>query len=196
MNWSEVEMMLAAVSLRSLLAQKWVADIAQNLVFLFMGATVSFYATIVFERYKRFGDILRAIGQARSHSGIYPTSASDLVRAASKSTELWRFLESQQWELDAEGHHKAAAQVARLAAFVYRSNACISHMLNDQKDKKPINIYFIAFQSEYQTIYNDNFIQFEKPLRANRWALWRPKPSSILPTRQTAVVVDYFDKLL
>lgn len=189
-------MTLAWVDLRSLLAGKWVADIGQNLFFLFLGAAVSFYATIVFERYKRFGDILREIGQARAHSEIYPTSLSDLNRAHSKAIEFWRFLESQQWELDADGHHKAAAEVARLVAFAYRNCACIEHMLRDKEKGSPIETYLVAFQSDYQTIYGKEFIQFEKAIRPTRWALLRPKPSSILPTRQTAVVVSYFDRLL
>ena len=48
-------------------SHRW-SDFASNVFFMFLGAAISFYATIVFERYRRFGEILREVAQARVHA--------------------------------------------------------------------------------------------------------------------------------
>jgi hypothetical protein len=119
-----------------------------NVAFMLLGAAVSFYATIVFERYKRFGDLLREIAQARLHTEGYPISPRDIVRAHQMALDYWRFLEGMQWSLDAEGHHGAAAQVGRLVSFAYRTTACLERMLGDQAKGSSIDTYLSAFQSD------------------------------------------------
>ena len=171
-------------------------DVGSDVFFMFLGTIVSFYATIVFERYKRFQEILRSIALARIHYEGYPISPYDLVRAHPLAIEYWRFLESQQWSLDTEGHYAAAAQVGRLTSFAFRTGTCIEHMLDEQKKKRAIANYLAAFQSEYGRLKNDEFTQFEKRIRPNRWALLKPFPGSVLPTRRTQVMVNYFDRLM
>ncbi|MGH9436072.1 MAG: hypothetical protein ACRD06_08750 [Terriglobia bacterium] len=167
-----------------------------NIGFMFLGAAVSFYATIVFERYKRFGDILREIAQARVYAEGYPCSPRDLARAHQKALDYWRFLEGRQWAIDCEGHHRAAAQVGRLVSFAYRTTACVERMLVDQQKGSSIDVYLSAFQSEFGRIRDREFLRFEEKLRPSIWALCRPFPQPVLPKRRDAILVDFFDRLL
>ena len=166
-----------------------------NVLFMLLGAVISFFATIVFERYKRFGEILREVAQARVHAEGYPVSPRDLVRAHGKALDYWRFLEGRQWTLDAEGHHKAAAQLGRLASFAYRTTAFIERMRNDLEKGSSIVAYFTAFQSEFSRIRDGEFVRFEDTVRPSVWALLVPAPQPILPKKRETVLVDFFDRL-
>jgi hypothetical protein len=173
----------------------WWSDVASNVVFMLLGAAVSFYATIVFERYKRFGEILREVAQARVHAEGYPISPQDLARAHEEAFDYWRFLEGRQWALDAEGHHKAAAQVGRLVSFAYRTTACIERMLGDKQQGLAIDKYLMAFQSEFGRIKDREFVRFEEKVRPSVWAFLRPLPQSILARERQTILVDFFDRL-
>ena len=164
-------------------------------VFMLLGAAISFFATIVFERYKRFGEILRDVAQARVHAEGYPISPRDLSRAHEKALDYWRFLEGRQWALDAEGHHKAAAKVGRLASFAYRTTACLERMIKDQQKGSSIDAYLTAFQSEFSRIRDREFVRFEDTVRPSIWALLLPVPQPILPRKRETVLVDFFDRL-
>ncbi len=166
-----------------------------NVVFMLLGAAISFYATVVFERYKRFGEILREVAQARVHAEACPISPPDLSRARQKASEYWLFLESRQWALDAEGHHKAAARVGRLVSFAYRAAACIERMIKDQQKGSSIDAYFTAFQSEYGRIRDGEFVRFEETVRPSLRALLRPLPQPVLPGKRETILVDFFDRL-
>jgi hypothetical protein len=180
---------------RRLLMSVSLPEMVPDLGLLILGAAISFYATTTFERYKRFGEILREVAQARLYAEGYPVSPRDLLRAHQKALDYWRFLEGRQWALDAEGHHKAAAQVGRLVSFAYRTTACVERMLEDQKGSS-IDAYLLAFQSEFGRIKDREFIRFEEKLRPSLWALLRPIPQSILPKSREAILVDFFERLL
>ena len=79
-----------------------------------LGMLVSFYATILFERYKRFRETLLDIAKGRQHNEAYPISTKNLLPVYERAIEYWRLLESKQWTLNADGHVEAAAQVGRL----------------------------------------------------------------------------------
>lgn len=175
---------------------QWWCDFGSTILFMILGVAISFYATIVFERYKRFGEVLRELVLARVPFEGYPISPRDLSRAHMKAIEYWRFLETKKRVLDSEGHQKVAAKVGRLESFAYRTTACIERMLKDQNNNKPIDLYLGAFQSEYKQIKNKEFVRFEETHRPNWKSLLQPFPQSILPTKREHILVDYFDKLL
>ncbi len=167
-----------------------------SLLGVVLGMLVSFYATMLFERYKRFRETLLDIARKRQlDSEAYPTSTKNLLPVYDKALEYWRFLEGKQWTLNADGHVDAAAQVGRLASFAYRSAACIEHLM--QQDSKGLSgdHYLQAFQIEYRRIYDANFVAFENRLKPNIKALLQPYPHAYAPTRATVVLVDFFDKL-
>lgn len=172
------------------------SGLVSNVAFMLLGAIISFYATIVFERYKRFGEILRDVAQARVYAEGYPISPRDLPRAHQEALNYWRFLEGRQWAMDAEGHHKAAALVGRLVNFAYRTTVCVERMLGDQQKGSSIDTYLGAFQSEFGRINNREFVRFEEKLRPSLGALFRPTPQPILPKKREAILVDFFDRLL
>lgn len=174
----------------------WWADHGNDVFFMLLGGVISFYATIVYERYKQFGEILREIAAARIHAENYPVSPSDLKRAHDHSLELWRLLENRQWALDAQGQHNAAAQIGRLAGFVYRATACMERMLADQKQGRAVDIYFTAFQSEFARIKEAEFLRFENQIRPEIGALLRPYPRQPAPEQRKSILVDYFNDLL
>lgn len=174
----------------------WWSDFGSNTFFMLLGGAISFHATIIFERYKQFGETLRDIADARIRAEGYPISPKDLERAHEKSLEYWRFLEGKQWSLDAQGQHKAAARVGRLVSFTYRTTACIERMMKDQKAGNSINVYLMAFQSEFGQIKTEEFTRFEETVKPNIWVLLRPLPQSILPRKRETMLVNFFDKLL
>jgi hypothetical protein len=75
--------LLLQVGTTRALTSAWWSGAASPVLFTLLGAVVSFYATVVFERYKRFGEILREVAQARRYDmGLgYPVSPRDLGRA-------------------------------------------------------------------------------------------------------------------
>jgi hypothetical protein len=161
-----------------------------------LGMLTSFYATIIFERYKRFREILLDIAKSRQLNEGYPISIKNLQPIYGKAIDYWRLLESKQWMLNADGHVEAAAQVGRLTSFAYRSAICIEHLLN--KDTKGLreDQYLSAFQISYGRIKDSNFIQFEKSLRPNLKALLQPYPHASAPVELKVILVDFFDNLL
>jgi Collagen triple helix repeat (20 copies) len=174
----------------------WWMDCASNVFFMLLGAIISFYATIVFERYKRFLEILREVALARVHAEGYPMSPRDLTRAHPKALDYWRFLEEKQWEMNDEGQQRAAAELGRLVSFAYRTTACIEKMLTEQQKGNSIDTYLTAFQSEFGRIKREEFIQFEGKVPASRWAFLRPLPQPRIHRAATQIMVSYFDRLL
>ncbi len=174
----------------------WWPDFASPVLFTLLGAIISLYATVVFERYKRFGEILREVAQARRYAEGYPVSPRDLSRAHPAALDYWRFLERKQGDMNAEGQHEAAAQLGLLVSFAYRAAACIEKMLEDERNGIPIGVYFSAFQSEYVRIKDRDFIRFEANVRGRLRTFLRPLPQPVLPKQSTAILVDYFETLL
>ena len=172
--------------------------IITNILFMFLGAIISLYGTIVFDRFKRFSEILRCIGEARQLYEGYPTSLtkSELLRAGERATNYWRLLESKQWVLNADQHYQAAAKLDQFKNFIYRSIACIGNMQKNKTKGLPLDEYLSEFGIEYGRITRENFIQFEKNLEPSFWALLQPFPHPVLPKKATTVLIDYFDRLL
>ena len=169
-----------------------------NVVFMFLGVIISLYGTIVFDRFKRFSELLRTVGEARQLYEGYPTSIdeSELSRAHGRAMDYWRLLESKQWVLNSDHHYKAAAKLDILKNFAYRSIACIENMQNNETKGLALDQYLAAFQVAYSKINRDNFIQYKKTIKPNVWALLKPFPHPVLPTKATTVTVDYFENLL
>jgi hypothetical protein len=170
----------------------------KDTLFMLLGAIVSLYVTVVFERYRRFGDLLRDVAQARQHFEGLPssTSASQLTRSHELSIDFFRLLESRVWSLNADGHFEAAARLDMLKDFIYRTVACIEHMLAGQTKGLPINEYLSLFSIEYGRIHDKHFIAFERGLRPNLAALLRPYPHPVAPERADVILVDFFNQLL
>lgn len=165
---------------------------------ILLGAVVSLYVTVVFERYNRFGELMRRVARARQHFEGHPgsTAEAQLKRSRELSVEFFRLLDETEWSLNAEGHYDAAAGVGRLKGFIFRAVACIENMIAGKTKGLPLDQYLSLVTIEYAEAYNKDFVAFERKLRPSLPALLRPYPHPVLPTKATAVIVNYFDKLL
>ncbi|WP_348267223.1 hypothetical protein [Edaphobacter sp. DSM 109919] len=163
-----------------------------------LGAVVSLYVTVVFERYNRFGELMRTVARARQHFEGHPGSPveAQLKRSHELSVAFFRLLDETEWSLNAEGHYDAAAGVAQLKGFIFRVVACIENMLEGKTKGLVLGDYLSLVTAEYGQVYNRQFVAFERNLRPSLAALLRPYPHPVLPTKATVVVIDYFDKLL
>lgn len=174
------------------------SGVYSDVLVLFLGTLLSLYATVVFERRKRFGEILRDVGRTRQHFQGYPVSPSprDLEYAHTETVRFWHFLEEKEWELAADGHREAAARINRLHAFFFRVATCIEKMRSKKTNGLTVDQYLMEFQSEYQRIYDSEFRQYELTIRPTMWALFRPLPHPVLPRSLTVVSGDDFLALL
>jgi len=165
---------------------------------MLLGALISLYVTVVFERYNRFGELMRTVARARQHFEGHPgsTAVAQLKRSHELSVAFFRLLDEIEWSLNAEGHYDAASGVARLKGFIFREVACVENMLAGKTKGLPLDQYLSLVTMEYAEIWNKEFVAFEAKLRPSIAALLRPYPHPVLPARMTAVIVNYFDKLL
>lgn len=165
---------------------------------MLLGALISLYVTVVFERYNRFGELMRTVARARQHFEGHPgsTGAAQLKRSHELSVEFFRLLDETEWSLNAEGHYDAAAGVARLKGFIYREVACVENLLAGKTKRLTPSQYLSMVTVEYAEAWNRDFVAFERKLRPSMAALLRPYPHPVLPEKMTAVIVNYFDKLL
>jgi hypothetical protein len=178
-------------------ALNWWTDVLSPIVFLLIGAGVSFYATVVFERSKRFREMARALALMRLYNDGSPFSSHDIARAYPGAIEFWRKIEDLQWGLDAEGHHNAAKHVARLTSFAANAARCIEYMLDQQEAGKSVNNYLSSFTGEYARIQTEEFTRFEDRLKPSKRALLMPRPHATLPSERGAGGVgNYFERLL
>ncbi len=174
------------------------SGVFSDVLVLLLGAILSLYATVVFERRKRFGEILRDVGRTRQHFQGYPVSPAprDLEYAHTETVRFWHLLEEKEWELAADGHRDAAARINRLHSFFFRVAACIEKMQSKDTNGLAVDQYLMEFQSEYQRIYDSEFRQYESAIHPSMWALIRPLPHPVLPKSLTAVSGDDFIALL
>jgi hypothetical protein len=174
------------------------AKVFSDVLVLLLGTLLSLYATVVFERRKRFGEILRDVGRTRQHFDGYPVSPGPktLEHAHDETVKFWHFLEDSEWALAADGHNPAALRINRLNAFFYRVATCIEKMQSGNTKGLPVDQYLAEFQAEYNRIYDSEFRQYESTIRPTIWALLRPLPNPVLPKSLSAANVDYFDILL
>lgn len=175
---------------------KYGKDVLFSLGGVLLGSLVAFYATIVFERYKRFRGALLDIAKERQLNEPYPTSVKNLQPVYEKAIRYWSFLERKQWTLNADGHYKAAAEVGRLVSFAFRSGICIESMLNKDTKGLPADQYLSFYQSEFNRIKNKNFVQFEQRLRPSWKAILQPYPHPYAPVAAESIPVDYFKDIL
>src|SRR5215469_12857888 len=87
----------------------------KDIALLLLGAVISLYVTVVFERYKRFAEMLRTLGRNRELSADYtPYSTLNVNLEASyrRMDSFHEFLAETTWSLEAEGHQEAAKKVA------------------------------------------------------------------------------------
>ena len=163
-----------------------------------LGSIVSFYGTMLFERYKRFREILLDISQARQMNDAYPTGIKNLEPVYLRAIDYWRTIGRKRWTLHADGHHEAAAQVGRLESFAYRSALCIEHLVNNDTLGLSPNNYLSAYQTEFNKIVREEkFVAFERQLHPNIGALLRPYPHPYSPLKATAIVgLTFFSDLL
>jgi hypothetical protein len=157
-----------------------------------LGFISSIYGTIIFERWNRFKETVRAIALSSLYNEGYPLKPSDLKRALEKSVDFWHIVENHQWTLRANGHYTAAYQVERLKCFSYQTASHIQEMLTQYEQNKKIDPYLGAVQSQIGRVKNKEFTQFENNLKPDIRALLIPFPHSILPKRAIAVNEDFF----
>lgn len=174
------------------------SHVFSDVLILLLGTLLSLYATVVFERRKRFGEILRDVGRARQHFQGYPVSPGpkDLEYAHTETVRFWHLLEEKEWELAADGHREAAARINRLHTFFFRVATCIEKMQSKKTNGLTVDQYLMEFQSEYHRIYDSEFIQYESTIRPRKWALFRPLPHPVLPKSLTGYAGDDFLALL
>ena len=174
------------------------SGVLSDVLVLLLGTLLSLYATVVFERRKRFGEILRDVGRTRQHFQGYPVSPGprDLEYAHTETVRFWHFLEEKEWELAADGHRDAAARINRLHSFFLRVATCIEKMQSKNTKGLAVDQYLMEFQSEYQRIYDSEFRRYESAIRPSTWALIRPLPHPVLPKSLTAYSGDDFIALL
>lgn len=165
---------------------------------MLLGAVVSLYVTVVFERYTRFGELLREVARARQHfeGQAWSTSIEHLRRSHELTVAQFHLLEDKEWSLNADGHHKAAAAVGRLKNFTFRAAACVENMLASKTQGLTLSQYLSVFTSEYGSIQGREFVAFERRLHPSIPALLRPYPHPVMPTAATVTLVTYFDRLL
>jgi hypothetical protein len=171
----------------------------KDIVLLLLGTVISFYATVVFERYKRFAEMMRGIARNRELSASYPPESALGVNLESsyRQMELFReFLAETMWNLEAEGHLEAARKVAQLKSFMERAAGCVAHMLGGSIGELSIDQYLKQFNDEYQQIFAANFQCFEEHLHPSWRALLQVYPHPTLPGSRVSTDFDYFDKLL
>lgn len=175
---------------------RWGKDAAGALLGILFGTLLSLYVTVVFDRYKRFRETLIDIAQARLHNDAYPTDVTGLQPVRDAAVAYAQLLERKQWTLDTDGHLEAAAEVGRLTAFARLSALCIENLLHGTTRGLTPDAYLAAFQSEYNRINGQHFVQFEQRLSPDRGALLRPWPRPPAPLARKVVPVDFFDLLL
>lgn len=175
---------------------RWGKGAAGALLGILFGTLLSLYVTVVFDRYKRFRETLIDIAQARLHNDAYPTAVTGLQPVRDAAVAYAQLLERKQWTLDADGHLDAAAEVGRLTAFARLSALCIENLLHGTTRGLTPDAYLAAFQSEYNRINGQHFVQFEQRLSPDRGALLRPWPRPPAPLARKVVPVDFFDLLL
>jgi hypothetical protein len=177
-------------------ASKWtVKDVA----LLALGAMISFYATVVFERYKRFGEILREVARNRELSLEYlPDSkwSVNLELSYRRLQECQERLAECIWNLEADGHLKAAGKLARLRGFIWSATCCVDRMMNERTGHLSVEQFLEQFKTEYQQIFDADFQNFETQLHPSWSALLRPYPHPAHPESRVSNDFDYFHVLL
>jgi hypothetical protein len=163
-----------------------------------LGAVVSLYTTVVFERYKRFGELMRTVARNRQNFEGVANSPNEahLKRAHEKSMAFYRLLEETVWSLDTDGQHKAAAELGRLQTFMFQATVCVENMLANRTKGLSLEQYLSEYTMIFADINHEAFGRFEDHIRPEIAALLRPFPHPVMRRKATTILVQYFDKLL
>lgn len=175
-----------------------VKDLGLLLLGALIGSLTSFYATIVFERYKRFRETLMNISMARQLNPGYPAMLQYLNETYQDAINFHETLQRQRWILDADGHHDAAKQVGRLQSLARWSEICIGNLLQGKTLGMSNNDYLAAVQRAYKTMMDkEAFTRFESTLKPAWKALLWPTPRPYLPNRMDEPgITNYFKDLM
>ena len=170
----------------------------KDLWLILLGAAVSLYTTVVFERYKRFGELMRTVARTRQHfeGHASSTAVAHLERAHERSIAFYQMLEETEWSLDTDGQHKAAAAVAHLKGFMFQATTCIEHMLAKKTKGLTVDQYLSEYTNIYADVWSQVFLRFEDRIQPEIAPLLRPYPHPVMRRKATAVGVEYFNKLL
>lgn len=170
----------------------------KDLWLIILGAAVSLYTTVVFERYKRFGELVRTVARTRQNFEGHASSTAvpHLERAHERSIAFYRLLEETEWSLDTDGQHKAAAAVARLKGFMFQATTCIEHMLAKKTKGLTADQYLSEYTNIYADVWSGVFGRYEDRIKPEIAPLLRPYPHPVMRRKATAVSVEYFNKLL
>jgi hypothetical protein len=172
---------------------------AKDIALLLAGAVISLYVTVVFERYKRFGEMMRALARNREMSVRYPpcsTATVNLEIAYRRMEGFREFLAETTWNLEAEGHGAAAKEVAKLLSFMENAARCVDRMLQESTGNLTTEQYREQFNAEYQKVFNGNFQSLEDRLRPSWGALLRCYPHPKLAEKRVTTEFDTFHDLL
>ncbi|NEN07752.1 hypothetical protein G3T36_17995 [Diaminobutyricibacter tongyongensis] len=186
-------------------SQDWWTAVVSPIVFVIVGAVISLYATIIFERYKFFVDTVREVRSARLTLGrdFLPVYVEGIPECCRLGYEYSNFLELKQGQLEAAGQSSTAKQIERLHAFAYEATGRIVAMQNaldlvaGSPEKhavkaKAIQNLLSAFQLRFNKVSRDEFTDFERNMRPNRGALLRPWPQPLVANEANASGVQYF----
>lgn len=176
----------------------WWGTVASPIVFTLVGALISLYAAIVFERYKRYVDIVREVRSKRLTLGsqFVPVYVEGLREAFRMGAEYREFLELKQGQLEAEGQLETARRVGELHAFAYEATErvlAMQNMLDMQPAKKQaIETLLLRFQIRFAEIASDRFTNFEASFHPLVSALIRPWPQRLVAQSALAVATQFF----
>ncbi|HRO02587.1 MAG TPA: hypothetical protein PLS69_03155 [Terricaulis sp.] len=120
-----------------------------------VGAAISIYTSLVFNRYSRYSEIVRELARLIDHKEIRASSPRGLRLTHAKAIDFWRAVERIQWELEADGHKKASVLAARLRSFAYVNAASLEKLLNDQELSKLQSAEFSYYQQQFDKVWED-----------------------------------------
>jgi len=187
--------MRAAAGLKFAIVEESSRWTVKDIALLLLGAVISFYATVVFERYKRFGEMLRDTARSRELSLEYPPYSKSTVHLEIAYRQMESFREElakTTWSLEVDGHLGAARKLAHLQSFVERAARCVDGMINERTGNLTTEEFLDRFKAEYKRIFEANFQSFEERLQPNWGALLQPYPHRTLPVSRVTNEFDYF----
>jgi hypothetical protein len=163
-----------------------------------LGTAASFYAGIVFERYKRFREVLLEVAMARQLDPGHPALLTRLNQTIETTRVFAQTLGRKRWILDADGHHEAAKNLRRLELLATWSLICQERLQSGNTKGLTPNNYLSELQRCYKTMSRtENFVQFESRLKPSYAALLRLRPHSYLPEKtHEPGITNYFEVLM
>ncbi|MCR6646297.1 MAG: hypothetical protein NVV62_18185 [Terricaulis sp.] len=149
-----------------------------------IGAAISIYTSLVFNRYSRYSEIVRELARLIDHKEIRAASPRGLRLTHAKAIDFWRAVERIQWELEADGHKRASVLAARLRSFAYVNAASVEKLLNDQELKKLQDAEFGYYQRQFDQVWEEKRLgQTAIDMRPSARAAFSLLPHPVRPKR-------------